>query len=200
MYRNCCCACCGTTSYLLTGLPSITYTLACGTNNRYTDGGGNTFNLNTPGYGLATQAVSSPVPECFNKCYWVTAPAEYQYHGTFYATCGSACANWSFYNAWSINIVTDNQSPGVRWAIVNMSHVWYSPVASGPCVVAPFSVGVKYKKQISGLCPDGAYSSYTTTSLTRCNGVAETLGVWTNIAAGGPTVTWGTASGVPTVA
>lgn len=197
LHRRCCCDCCSTSSYSLTTLPGLTYTIACGTNGEYMSTTATyDFGANPPGYGIATRGINSTPSNCFSRCYWLTVPAEQKHSLVFVPRCSSGCGQtWNYYTSWSLNMIRDSSN---AWrGDLQVSHVWYS-TATGPCAVPSFSVNLRFSRSLSGTnpCPAGSYSF---TSFTRCDSVAYSAGTSQSTGTGLPTVTFNALTVSPVV-
>ena len=193
LHRVCCCPqCCTTTSFSITTLPSVSYTLACGTNAEYTNGGGTAKNLNAITPNALLQSANPLFPgTCATPCIYATTSNVGS--GVFFSRCpGAVWGNtWTYAAGARCEIIQNNS--GSYTAVVNLFHVW-SNTGSGPAAMPTFTIGVRMGLNIaSDLCPDGTYSNGGT--FTACNSSSITVGTYTTIPTGGPTVTFGTPSG-----
>lgn len=199
LHRACCCGgeCCTTTAFTLEVRPSLSYTIACGTNGRYMNTG-LTYNLgaNPPGYGIATRGISANPGQCYSECSWVTLPTEYKYSLVNVPTCNGFCQSWNYYTTWSLRIAQDDS--GIWRGILGVAHRWYSTGTAG-CAVAEFVVNAVFTRTLAGAnpCPSGPYSF---TSFTACNGVAVNAGSFQSTGVGLPLVTFNALTTNPVVA
>jgi hypothetical protein len=201
-YATCsCCNCCSTTSFSVTSVPSLIYTLTCGTNLQYAT---ISKNLNTPGFNPVVKGALTPPFGCSVPCSYRQAEAPPFPGGGIFCSCAhvpcSGLGNSWAYNAYA-NISSFRNSSGTYTHVLGLSHRWRTLGTAFP-PLADFYVACTWLLTKSDKCPNGTYAALNST-WTDCNGVLKTTGTSYTLSAGGPTVptcVFGTPSGVPVVA
>lgn len=197
-YATCsCCACCSTTSYAITTVPSLLYSLTCGSDQNYATVAN--INLNAPGFNAMTKGALTPPLGCSVPCNYRQAnPGGGVSCGCFHPRCSGTGVSWS-YTAYA-GVSTYRNSSGTFTHVLVLSHQWGTST-SGPTGRPPFTVGCTWSLTKADKCPNGTYATLGST-WTDCGGSSHTEGTYYTLdgQSGKPTISWGSPSTVPVVA
>lgn len=193
----CCCdvPCCATTSYTITTVPSLVYSLTCGTDQEYVT---ISKNLNLPGYNPVIKGVVAPPLGCSLACnYTQVQPSGGIFCACFHPRCSGLGVTWT-YTAYA-SIKSFRNFGGTYTHELGIFHLWSTSGFGAP---APFTVGCTWVLTKTDKCPNGTYAAFNSGWI-DCNGVPRTTGTNYSLSAGGPTkptIVFGAPSTVPVVA
>ena len=205
-HRWCCCVgCCATTSFAVTQLPSVPYTLACATAGAnaglYTNANGTLRNLNNLLPNPIVQAADPQHPGlCTTECRYINGIGNDRQSSLFFPRCSApTCTNWTWAVRAELEIRRADPNVGLPYAmLLTISHIWRQLSSSGPCVVPQFTVTHTLVRLSADNCPDGSYN--VGTSWTDCQGVTRSYTPSITSGLGVPTATFGTPTGAAIIA